>query len=172
MYQFERIKLIIWDLDETLWQGTLSEEQVTLPEAHARLIRQLTDIGIVNSICSKNDWEPVRAELIKLGLLEYFVFPSVSWEAKGARVKKLIEDMQLRPQNVLFLDDNHSNREEVSYFCPEIMVEGPEAIEQLCAQADASARAASVHPQPHARPLRHTSMTSDGSIAFHFPTAL
>ncbi|MBR5560414.1 MAG: HAD-IIIC family phosphatase [Clostridia bacterium] len=137
MFAFEKIKLIIWDLDETLWQGTLSEEQVALPDAHAQLVRRLTDIGIVNSICSKNDWEPVRAELEKLGLLEYFVFPSVSWEAKGTRVKKLIEDMQLRPQNVLFLDDNHSNREEVRYFCPEIMVEGPEAIEQLCAQANA-----------------------------------
>ena len=138
MFAFEKIKLIIWDLDETLWKGTLSEEAIMLPDAHAQLIRRLTDIGIVNSICSKNDWEPVRAELEKLDLLEHFVFPSVNWEAKGARVKRLIEDMQLRPQNVLFLDDNHSNREEVRYFCPEIMVEGPEVIGQLSALADAS----------------------------------
>ena len=145
MYQFEKIKLIIWDLDETFWKGTLSEEAVVLPEAHARLILQLTDIGIVNSICSKNDWESVRKELEKLGLLEYFVFPSVNWEAKGARVKQLIEDMQLRPQNVLFLDDNHSNREEVRYFCPEIMVEGPDAIAQLCAAAEATPKKDTAH---------------------------
>lgn len=145
MYQFEKIKLIIWDLDETFWKGTLSEESVTIPEENCRLVERLTDIGIVNSICSKNDWEPVKAELKKQGMLEYFVFPSVNWEAKGNRVKQLIQNMQLRPANVLFLDDNPSNREEVRYFCPEIMVDSPEAIAQLLADAQASPKKDSDH---------------------------
>lgn len=145
MYQFEKIKLIIWDLDETFWKGTLSEESVTIPEENCRLVERLTDIGIVNSICSKNDWEPVKAELKKQGMLEYFVFPSVNWEAKGNRVKQLIQNMQLRPANVLFLDDNPSNREEVRYFCPEIMVDSPEVIAQLLSDAQASPKKDSDH---------------------------
>lgn len=28
---FNKIKLVIWDLDETLWNGTLSEGEVVLP---------------------------------------------------------------------------------------------------------------------------------------------
>lgn len=145
MYQFEKIKLIIWDLDETFWKGTLSEEGVTIPEENRRLVEMLTDIGIVNSICSKNDWETVKTELEKQGMLEYFVFPSVNWEAKGNRVKQLIQNMQLRPVNVLFLDDNPSNREEVRYFCPEIMVDSPEVIPQLVADAQASPKKDSEH---------------------------
>ena len=135
MYQFEKIKLIIWDLDETLWKGTLSEEGVAIPEENRQLLFRLTDIGIVNSICSKNDFAPVKDRLDAEGLWELFVFPSINWEPKGSRVKQLIEDMQLRAANVLFLDDNPSNREEVRFFCPEIMVDGPEAIPQLLEEA-------------------------------------
>lgn len=131
MYQFEKIKLVIWDLDETFWKGTISEQKIVVPKMNEELIRGLTDIGIVNSICSKNDWKIVEEELRTQNLQEYFVFPSVNWEPKGNRVKQLIEDMQLRPENVLFLDDNPSNREEVRYFCPDIMVADPEIIPQL-----------------------------------------
>lgn len=145
MVQFEKIKLIIWDLDETFWKGTLSEENVHILDSNRQLIHQLTDIGIVNSICSKNDPEPVRHELEKAGLWDLFVFPSINWEAKGGRVKQQIEDMQLRPANVLFLDDNPSNREEVRYFCPEIMTEGPEILSGLLAWAQASVKKDPTH---------------------------
>ena len=133
MYRFDKIKLIIWDLDETFWHGTITEGGAVVPPAHRALLKDLTDAGIVNSICSKNDWEPVRSELEKQGLLQYFVFPSVNWESKGNRIKELIADMQLRPANVLFIDDNHSNREEVRFFCPEIMVADPEELPSLIA---------------------------------------
>ncbi len=133
MYQFEKIKLVIWDLDETFWSGTLTEGGAKIPQSHRDLLLQLTDAGIVNSICSKNDWDPVRVELDKQDLLKYFVFPSVNWESKGQRIKDLIQDMQLRSANVLFIDDNPSNREEVRYFCPEIMVAAPEEIPSLIA---------------------------------------
>lgn len=138
MISFEKIKLVIWDLDETFWKGTLSEESVVLPDENPELIKRLTDIGIVNSICSKNDWEPVKEELEKAGVLGLFVFPSVNWNAKGERVKQLISKMQLRPANVLFIDDNHSNREEVKFYCPDIMVAGPEYIPTLIEQANHS----------------------------------
>ncbi|MEE1056919.1 MAG: HAD-IIIC family phosphatase [Acutalibacteraceae bacterium] len=131
MYNFKKVKLVIWDLDETFWKGTISEEKVNIPNTHINLIKKLTDIGIVNAICSKNDVEPVEAELKSHNLFDYFVFNSINWEPKGARVKQLIKNIQLRPENVLFIDDNHSNIEEVKYFSPEIMAEGPEIIQQL-----------------------------------------
>ena len=135
MYSFDKIKLIIWDLDDTFWTGTLSEGDIKVPDINIRLLKRLTDIGIVNSICSKNDYEKTMDELEELGLAKYFVFSSVNWESKGPRVKQLISDMQLRPANVLFLDDNHSNREEVKYFCPEIMTDSPDIIEKLYQKA-------------------------------------
>lgn len=140
MYQFDKIKLVIWDLDETFWQGTFSEGNVEIPQEIRQLIVQLTDTGIINSICSKNDAAPVMEYLKKQGLDEYFVFPSINWNPKGARIKQLIEDMQLRPANVLFLDDNPSNLGEAVHFCPDIMAETPEIIPQLICDSQKTER--------------------------------
>lgn len=134
---YEKIKLIVWDLDETFWSGTLSEGDVVCPEENKELLRLTTETGIVNSICSKNDDAVTKAKLEELGVLDYFVFPSINWEPKGGRIKHIIEEMQLRAPNVLFLDDNHLNIAEAEFFCPEIMTAGPEVIGDLirCAQA-------------------------------------
>lgn len=140
MYQFEKIKLVIWDLDETFWKGTISEGTVEVPEAHCRLLEQLTDIGIVNSICSKNEFTPTMEYMRTRNLAEYFVFPSINWNPKGQRIKQLISDMQLRPANVLFLDDNPSNLAEAEHVCPEIMTGTPELIGRLMADAEKAPR--------------------------------
>ena len=90
MYDFNKIKLVIWDLDETFWKGILSEGEVEPIEANLGLVRRLTDIGIVNSICSKNDIDKAEAALKKIGMWDLFVFPSVNWEPKGSRIAALI----------------------------------------------------------------------------------
>ena len=135
--QYSEIKLIIWDLDETFWSGTLSESEVVCPEKNKELLRLTTETGVVNSICSKNDEAVTKAKLTELGVLDFFVFPSINWEPKGGRIKHIIEEMQLRAPNVLFLDDNHLNIAEAEFFCPTIMTAGPEVIDDLlrCAKA-------------------------------------
>ncbi len=131
MFQFDKIKLVIWDLDETFWTGTLSEGSVVIPPMHRQLVERLTDCGIVNAICSKNDEQPVKDLLEKEQLWQWFVFPSINWDPKGARIKQLIEDMQLRAPNVLFIDDNPSNLGEAQHFCPGLMTATPDEIASL-----------------------------------------
>ncbi len=128
------IKLVVWDLDDTLWTGTLSEGDVSLPDSTKNLILSLTDAGIINSICSKNDIEPVREKLQYLGLWDYFVFPSVNWDNKGLRLKTLIDQMALRPQNVLFIDDNSFNLQEAHYTLPSLQVADPSVLTELIEQ--------------------------------------
>lgn len=143
--KLSQIKLIIWDLDETLWDGIVSEGSVKLKKGYAAFLRNTLDMGIVHAICSKNDFNVAKAELEKLGLWECFVFPSINWEAKGARIKRLIEDMALRPVNVLFVDDNPQNLNEAKYFSPGIMTMLPENVEQLFAEAEAAEKKDTLH---------------------------
>lgn len=133
--EFEKIKLVIWDLDDTFWSGTLSEEEIAPDERNIALVNNLTDMGIVNSISSKNDFEQVRTKLEELGVWDCFVFLSVNWSAKGQRVKDQIKDMGLRAPNVLFIDDNHLNLEEVKFYNPEIMAAGVDILPELRAFA-------------------------------------
>lgn len=130
------IKLIIWDLDDTFWKGTLSEgEIVPIPE-NLQLVKDLTDRGIVNAICSKNDKAPVVQKLKELGIEEYFVFNSIDWTPKGERVARLISDMGLRPVNVLFIDDNVVNLNEAAFYSPELMIAEPDVLADIIKQID------------------------------------
>ncbi|MUP37924.1 hypothetical protein [Labilibaculum euxinus] len=112
----ESIKLVIWDLDETFWKGTLSEEDVSSIPENINLVRWLTDRGIMNSIVSKNNFAEAKLKLQEIGIWDYFVFPVIAWEAKGKLVQRVIEKCQLRSVNVLFLDDNHMNLEEAKFY--------------------------------------------------------
>ena len=134
------IKLVIWDLDETFWKGTLSERGgVIAPIAkNVELVKDLTDRGIVNAICSKNDYEPAVMKLREFGVDEFFVFKSIDWTPKGQRVSKLIKDMGLRPVNCLFLDDNIVNLNEAQYYSKDLSIAEPSEIDnliELCRQA-------------------------------------
>ena len=133
-YDITKTKLIIWDLDDTFWSGNLSEGDVVLkPEAIA-LIRELTTKGIMNSICSKNNFEDVKNKFIDLGLKDVwdlFVFVSIDWTPKGERIQNLIKSMNLRNENVIFIDDNVSNINEAKFYSPNIMSATPEFINKI-----------------------------------------
>ncbi len=133
-FDITKVKLIIWDLDNTFWNGTLSEGNVSFINENLLLIEELVTKGIMSSICSKNDYLNVKKEFILQGYIQYwqkFLFPSINWSAKGQRVKKIIESMQLREENVLVIDDNKLNIEEIKYYCPKIMSAYPEQIKKI-----------------------------------------
>lgn len=128
---FKQIKIIIWDLDDTFWKGTLSEGAIEPIESNIQLIKDLTSRGIVNTICSKNDYDPVIAKLKDLGIADYFVFNSINWEPKGPRISVLLKDMGLRAANALFIDDNIVNLKEAQHYEPSLMVALPSIINDV-----------------------------------------
>lgn len=125
------IKLVIWDMDDTLWKGTLSEEDVEIPSVNADCVRKLVDRGIMNSISSKNNYNKVKSKLTEEGLWELFIFPKIGWDEKGMQIKQLIRQCNLREQNVLFIDDNFHNLQEAKFVCPLLNIESPEIIGRL-----------------------------------------
>lgn len=127
----EKIKLVIWDLDDTFWEGTLSEGDVQINPKNIVLVNNMLDAGVVCSICSKNDEQSTYEYLTGIGLRELFVFNSINWSPKGERVAQIVKEMNLRDANVLFIDDNIGNREEVQRRCPNMMVEDVDCLLQL-----------------------------------------
>lgn len=126
-----KIKLVIWDLDETFWRGTLSEEGIVKIDENIKLVKDLSKRGIINSIASKNDFQIAKNKLVELEVWQYFVFPKISWLPKGQLVKEIIESCNLRPDNVLFIDDNHLNLEEVKFYNKNIYCKLPKFIQQI-----------------------------------------
>ncbi|GAB2477946.1 hypothetical protein GCM10011375_19310 [Hymenobacter qilianensis] len=130
----EPIKLIIWDLDDTFWRGTLSEGAVEAIADHLELVRATALRGIVHTIVSKNDFAAAEAKLVELGIRDLFVFPRISWQPKGPIIKDLLAQMQLRAPNALFLDDNPINRAEAQFYNPELQVADPTDLPQIAPQ--------------------------------------
>ena len=145
MIDIKTIKLIVWDLDDTFWTGTLSEGGATAIDANIQLVKDATDAGIINSICSKNEPEPTIAHLKKLGIWDYFVFASINWDNKGARLAHMIDSMALRPQNVLFLDDNVHNLQEAKHHLPLLQIAEPNVIPELITQVAALPKKDTAH---------------------------
>ena len=145
MIDIKTIKLIVWDLDDTFWKGTLSEGGATSIADNIQLVKDATDAGIINSICSKNELEPTIAHLKELGIWDYFVFASINWDNKGARLAHMIDSMALRPQNVLFLDDNAHNLQEAKHHLPLLQIAEPNVMPELIAQVDALPKKDTAH---------------------------
>ncbi|SFK82047.1 HAD-superfamily phosphatase, subfamily IIIC/FkbH-like domain-containing protein [Lachnospiraceae bacterium KH1T2] len=128
---FSKIKLIIWDMDNTFWKGIISEGNVDFIDDNISLIKRLTDCGVVNSISSKNDEEPVLNKIRDIALDSYFVFNDINWENKGVQIKTKLKDMALRAENTLFIDDDIRNLNDCKYHNPDIMTAEPDIIPAL-----------------------------------------
>lgn len=131
----EPVRLVIWDLDETFWNGTLTEGGVTMREDTRSIVIELAGRGIMSSICSKNDFETVKAVLVEAGIWDYFIFPSINWEPKGVRIASLIDAVQLRPPTVLFIDDNPMNLNEARHYCPDVQTADEKFIPEILGHA-------------------------------------
>src|SRR5215469_10703983 len=128
----EPVRLVVWDLDETYWKGTLTEGGISeYVQEHHDAVIELSRRGIMSSICSRNDPDQVLPILNDKGILDYFIFPSISWQAKGERLAALIETAQLRPASVMFIDDNAGNLAEACARVPGIQVEGVDFIGRM-----------------------------------------
>jgi FkbH-like protein len=120
------VKMVIWDLDDTFWKGTLAEiDAIEAIPDNIAIVRRLTERGIVSSICSRNDHDVAKAKLSELGVWDLFVFPRIEFAPKGQAIAEIIEDANLRPDNVLFIDDNPMNLEEARHFSPTLMTALP-----------------------------------------------
>jgi FkbH-like protein len=127
----EAVRLLIWDLDETFWRGTLTEGGIRHRADTRAIVEELAQRGILSGICSKNDPVAVREILEAEGIWDRFIFPSIDWSPKGPRIKRLIEQVQLRPESVMLIDDNPQNLEEARFFAPGLQAAPETAIDTL-----------------------------------------
>ncbi|GAA3440214.1 HAD-IIIC family phosphatase [Kutzneria kofuensis] len=109
------LKCVIWDLDDTLWRGTLAEGDDVVPDAAAiDLVDRLERAGVVQSVASRNDHDQAERRLAEIGLADRFVYPEISWSAKSAAVRRIVSALNIGSDTVVFLDDSEFERAEVS----------------------------------------------------------
>jgi FkbH-like protein len=118
----KEIKCLVWDLDNTMWDGILVEgDDVRLREGVREVIEALDGRGILHSIASRNEPDIVMEQIRELGLDKYFLHPQISWGPKSEAVASVIETLNIGANTVAFIDDDPFERDEVAAALPEVL---------------------------------------------------
>jgi len=124
------LKLIVFDLDNTLYRGILSEdgtENLYQTEADTKLVKligKMRNQNLLTGLITKNN----KNETLELfqkrkdfGLnLEIFDFFYSDWEPKSTHMQSILEESKLGPTSVLYIDDNFMELELMSQGNPGI----------------------------------------------------
>lgn len=133
-----KIKCVVWDLDDTLWDGVLLESD-SLPALRPRVrevIEEFDQRGILQSVSSKNDFDPAMAALTQHGLGDYFLYPQISWGAKSKSIGAIAEKLNIGIDTFAFVDDQIFEREEVQSVHPDLRVFCAESVKDLPGRDD------------------------------------
>ncbi len=118
----KKIKCLVWDLDNTLWDGTLLEGDDVAPKRNSmRIIKTLDSRGILQSVASKNDHTQAMAKLHDLGLADYFLYPQINWNSKSHSIKRIADSINIGIDSIAFIDDQPFEREEVYFVHPDVL---------------------------------------------------
>jgi len=115
------IKCVVWDLDGTLWNGVLLEDDtVKLRSGIKNIIQTLDRRGILQSIASKNDHDAAMEKIRDFELDEYFLCPEINWNAKSLSIAKIQANLNINMDSILFIDDEAYERDEVQSVHPDV----------------------------------------------------
>jgi FkbH-like protein len=130
--QRDPVKLIVVDLDDTLWRGVAAEgESMSVeqriegwPVGLAEALLFFKKRGGLLAICSKNDEAPTieRFNAIWRGAITLDDFASVriNWQPKSQNILEILKEVNLLPANCVFIDDNDRELSEVKAAIPAI----------------------------------------------------
>ncbi|QND45114.1 HAD-IIIC family phosphatase (plasmid) [Rhizobium lusitanum] len=134
--QKDSVKLVILDLDDTLWRGVVAEEGIHpqilegWPLGMVEALKYLKHRGIILAIVSKNEegninelWPDILGGRLDL---DDFAIRKINWRSKVENIQEILAYTNLLPKNVLFIDDNPAERQFVQAAFPTIRTLGEE----------------------------------------------
>lgn len=130
----KKVKCVVWDLDNTIWDGVLLEDrQVTLRPGVVEAIKMLDARGILQSIASKNHDKDAIQKLTEFGLHEYFLYPQINWNAKAISIETIAKAINIGLDTLIFIDDQPFERDEVRFSWPVVRCFDVAELDQILA---------------------------------------
>jgi FkbH-like protein len=131
-----RAKVLVLDLDNTLWGGVVGEDGVAgvacgsaFPGSAFRAIQEeclrLKSQGMLLAILSKNDPGAIETFDARADMplkAEDFAAMRINWRPKPDNICELAAELNLGLDSFLFLDDSAHERDAMRRMCPEVIV--------------------------------------------------
>ena len=126
------VKLVVVDLDDTLWRGVAAEGTLGIlegwPMGFIETLLILKRRGILLGIVSKNDETFIRTNWQRIVqgqiALDDFAAIRINFRSKIVNLAGILADLNLRPQNVVMIDDHPVERAAVQAALPKVRVLG------------------------------------------------
>jgi FkbH-like protein len=129
-------KVLVTDLDDTLWGGVVGDEGLkgielgdTSPRGEAfkafqKYLLSLTERGVLLAVCSKNDhdtalepfWKHPEMVLKEKDIVSF----KANWKPKSDNIRTIAAELGLGLDSFVFVDDNPAEIEIVRQFVPEV----------------------------------------------------
>lgn len=132
--QIDSVKLVVIDLDDTLWRGVAAEGEHARgpsegwPGGFIEALSFLKKWGVLLAIISKNDegfierhWTKLTAGLIDL---DDFAIRKINWRTKTENMAEVLKEVNLLSKSAVFIDDNPVERSSMKAAFPDIRVLG------------------------------------------------
>ena len=146
-------KALALDLDNTLWGGVVGDDGVEhiqigqetgVAQSYYEFqnyIKAHKDLGILLTVCSKNDEENALAGLKHPeGALkpEDFIIIKANWENKDRNIAETASELNILPESIVFVDDNPAEREIVKAQLPGVKAPVMDGVENYIQTLDRS----------------------------------
>lgn len=112
-------KVVVCDLDNTLWEGAIGEGAVEHFTDRQKILKGLRSKGVLLSINSKNDLRNVDLSGGVLAM-DDFVAPRINWEPKATNMASIVDELNLKEKDFVFVDDRPDELERVGNAFPAI----------------------------------------------------
>ena len=113
-------KLLVCDLDNTLWEGEIGEGPVAHFHDRQAILKRLRRKGVLLAINSKNDPKNVHWAGSELDQRD-FVVSRINWSSKADNMRQIRDTLNLKVKDFVFVDDRADQREMVSASFPEVL---------------------------------------------------
>jgi FkbH-like protein len=128
------VKLVVVDLDDTLWRGIAGEMEGELPTQEGwpkgfwEALLFLRRRGIMLAIMSKAEesvtlaaWDRIVGHDLQL---RHFAARRINWSPKPQNLAEIMAEVNVLPDNVVYIDDNPAERNAIKAAFPEVRVLG------------------------------------------------
>ncbi|HVH73452.1 MAG TPA: HAD-IIIC family phosphatase [Stellaceae bacterium] len=133
--QVDMVKLVVLDIDDTLWRGVAAERTEHTPDAVegwplglAEALGHLKRRGALLALISKNEeklvvpiWEKIYHTRLSL---DDFAIRKINWRPKAENFEEILSEANLLPGNVVYIDDNPIERAAIKTAFPDVRTFG------------------------------------------------
>jgi FkbH-like protein len=124
-------KCVIWDLDNTIWDGICLEGKISPRPEIRDTIATLHQRGILHSIASRGEEEIAMRALRDQKLLDFFLVPKINWLPKTTNILQISRELNISLDALTFVDDDPFEREQVAFMLPDVLTVAAECAMRL-----------------------------------------